>query len=330
MKTMKYLLLLLITALAGAGWPESILGGEGSGQNSKTCRDCSHTARAVLLSALSEARSDYYLAIAKASTLSDPEARTEAMEEAKESYREEVALTREQHEARLEMCRILGECRYDPVIDPANFLTPAQIAAAPNPYWPMIPGALYRYRSITEDNQEEITEVRFTGDTRVILGVTCIVARDTVWLDGEVIEDTRDWYAQDLAGNVWYFGELTLEFENGEIQGLEGSFEAGVEGGKPGVIMKANPQVGDAYRQEMFLREAEDWAQVVALGQSVAVPFGVYNDCLQTANYNPTGEDPMSVECKYYAPGIGLVLEIEPSGERVELIAIEMESPVGP
>jgi len=291
------------------------------------CPECRLTAMLALRSALNEARSEYDLALARASTFEDQEERGELQEEAWEDYRDAYRLAKRQHTARLAICLELAECRYDPEIDPENFLTPDEIVMQPNPYFPMIPGRLYRYRGITDEGEEELIEVQFTRMTREILGVTCIVARDTVWVEGDVVEDTWDWYAQDREGNVWYFGELTVEFEDGEILGLEGSFEAGVDGGKPGLIMEAHPMPGDAYRQEMFLGEAEDWAKVLALGQSVTVAYGTFTDCVLTANFNPTGEDPFLAEDKYYAPGIGFVLETKPNGERVELIAIE-EVPV--
>ncbi len=86
--------------------------------------------------------------------------------------------------------------------------------------------------------------------TKEVLGVTCVVVDDKVWLDDELIEVTLDWYAQDKDGNVWYMDEDTHEYEDGKAVNSEGSREAGVDGAKPGIIMMANPIVGVVYRQE--------------------------------------------------------------------------------
>jgi hypothetical protein len=284
------------------------------------CSACKEAARLARQAALAEAQADYLLGVAKASNLPTDE-RKEARKEAMEALEESRQDVKDQYEARVDLCEALDECRYNPVIDPANFLTPAQIAVNPNPYLPLAPGILRRYRSMGADDQE-IVEVRVTHETREILGVTCIVVADTVWEDGALKEDTRDWFAQDKDGNVWYFGERSVEYEDGEIAGLEGSWEAGVDGAQPGIIMKANPQVGDVYRQEYALGEAEDAAGVVALGETVTVPYGSFNNCLKTGEFTPL--EPDAAEDKYYAPGVGLVLEAKPeTGARVELIAVE-------
>ena len=203
-------------------------------------------------------------------------------------------------------------------------MSPAEIAANPNPYWPLVPGTIFLYEGDTDEGLETV-RVHVTHETREIEGVECIVVRDTVEVDGEVVEDTRDWYAQDKNGNVWYFGELSVELENGEIFALTGSWETGVDGALPGIIMFANPQIGQIYRQEFYLLEAEDAAEILSLTASTSVPYGTYNGiCLQTAEFLPT--DPDVLEHKFYAPGIGFVLEVNPdSGERVELVDIQTE-----
>jgi hypothetical protein len=147
--------------------------------------------------------------------------------------------------------------------------------------------------------------------------------RDTVTEDGEVIEDTFDWFAQDRDGNVWYLGEDTKEFEDGELVSTEGSWEAGTKGAQPGIIMQASPQVGVGYRQEYFPGEAEDLAEVLRLDGKATVPFGSFEDLLVIEEWNPL--EPKVIENKYYARGIGVVLEEQVKGgsERVELIAFE-------
>ena len=139
-------------------------------------------------------------------------------------------------------------------------------------------------------------------------------------------EDTFDWFAQDKDGNVWYFGEDSKEYEDGKVVSTEGSWESGVDGAKPGIVMKANPQVGDAYRQEYYEDEAEDMAEVVSLNEAVSVPQGSFENCLKTKEWTPL--EPDIVENKYYAPGVGLVMEVAVEGEsgKVELLEIRTQN----
>jgi hypothetical protein len=141
--------------------------------------------------------------------------------------------------------------------------------------------------------------------------------------DGEVMEDTDDWFAQDTDGNVWYFGEISKEYEDGELVGIEGSWKAGEDGAKPGILMKAVPQVGEVYRQEFLLGEAEDMGEVLSLTGSAVVPAASCSeDCAVIKDFTPL--EPDADEDKYYAPGIGLILEVdnEDGGERVELVEL--------
>jgi hypothetical protein len=203
---------------------------------------------------------------------------------------------------------------YQPVIDPGGFT-----ATVDNPFFPLAPGSRWVFEGEVEEGLER-TVVEITGETREVMGVTCLVVRDTVTLDGEVIEDTYDWFAQDADGAVWYFGEETKEYENGQVSSTEGAWEAGVDGAQPGVIMQAEPQVGDAYRQEYFAGEAEDMAEVLSLTESVTVPAGSYHDVLMTEEINPL--EPEVVEHKYYARGVGPVLTVQVQGgsDREELV----------
>ena len=202
-------------------------------------------------------------------------------------------------------------------LDPEEFS-----ADVTNPWFPLQPGTRWTYREATEDGEEVSVVVTATATTRTIAnGVLARVVRDTVTLDGEIIEDTLDWYAQDADGTVWYLGEDTAEFEDGRITTREGSFEAGVDGAQAGVIMPADPQVGMAYRQEYYEGQAEDNGQVLALGQEASVPAGDYDDLLQTADTTPL--EPDVLEHKYYARGVGLVLTIDKeSAGREELLSV--------
>jgi hypothetical protein len=210
-----------------------------------------------------------------------------------------------------------SENAYNPKIDPANF-----VGKIDNKYFPLKPGTTFVYEGKTEEGTERI-EVTVTHDTRRVMGVECVVVRDKVFLDGSLIEDTFDWYAQDRQGNVWYFGENTKEYENGEVKGTGGSWEAGVDGAKPGIIMQADPKVGETYRQEYYEGEAEDMAKVLSLDESATAPYGSFDKLLMTREWNPL--EPGVTEQKYYAPGIGTVLEVGVKGnsDRVELIEIQ-------
>ncbi len=276
---------------------------------------CARTANVVASSCLRDVQTDFFLETAKANNLSDSEARGQAVLRARSLTGSARAECGAQWQARLELCEELEENRYDPVVDPDDFQHPI---AEPNPYFPLVPGTTWIYEAETEDGLERI-EVTVTEDTVEILGAVCTVVLDQVFVDGELVEDTRDYYAQDVEGNVWYFGENSLEVEDGLVVALTGSWTAGVDGAKPGIIMKANPEVGEVYRQEFALTEAEDAAAVLSLSDVVEVTFGQFADCLRTAEFTPISPD--ALENKFYAPGVGPVLEISlETGERVELI----------
>jgi hypothetical protein len=196
-------------------------------------------------------------------------------------------------------------------IDPADF-----VEVIDNPYLPLADGARWVYEGETEDGTERI-EVVVTGERREVMGVSTVVVRDTATLDGEVIEETDDWFAQDRDGNVWYFGEETTDYESGEPAGTEGSWEAGVDGALPGIVMLADPTVGAAYRQEYLPGEAEDMGEVQRVDAAESVPFGSFDGLVVTEDWTPL--EPDVVENKYYARGVGLILEVE-DDTRVELI----------
>jgi len=193
-------------------------------------------------------------------------------------------------------------------LDPAEFTTEIT-----NRFWPMKPGSRWVYRETDGDTVQRVVVTVTDRTKRIANGVTARVVHDVVSEDGEPVEVTDDWYAQDADGNVWYLGEATTEYENGKPASTEGSFEAGVDGAEAGVIMPADPQPGVAYRQEFYEGEAEDFAKVLALDQQVTVPFGSFDGVLQTEDTNPLA-DPPQVEHKFFAPGTGPVKVIGVSG----------------
>lgn len=212
-----------------------------------------------------------------------------------------------------------GDSGYTPAINPDDF-----VETIDNPYFPLTPGTTFVYEG--ESGDETIrNEVFVTNETRVIMGVNTTVVRDQEFVDGGLEEETFDWYAQDREGNVWYFGENSREYENGDVVSSAGSWEAGVNGAQPGILIEGNPQVGDNYRQEYLAGEAEDMAEVISLNESVSVAYGSFENCLKTKEWTPL--EPGTEENKYYAAGTGLILEMTVKGEseRLELANIITE-----
>ncbi|MFQ5982927.1 MAG: hypothetical protein ACE5KS_06095, partial [Woeseiaceae bacterium] len=194
---------------------------------------------------------------------------------------------------------------------------------APNPWFALVTGNRWVY-----EGDGETIEVVVTGDTKLIDGVTCVVVTDTATEDDVVVEATDDWYAQDLDGNVWYCGEISENFEEfdgdetdgPELVDIEGSWKAGRDGSEAGILLPLTPEPGDIFRQEFAQTDAEDAIEIVATSATEAAPGGACDgNCLLTRDFTPL--EPGAEENKYYVPGTGLIVEINPeTGERVELI----------
>ena len=203
-----------------------------------------------------------------------------------------------------------GACNrpYAVSISPANFETPT---GAPNPidnpYFPLHPGMTWHYEGFKEGGS--LTDIQtVTNDTKTIMGVPARVVRDTNWEDGLLAEDTFDWYAQDDAGNVWYFGEDTREFdEQGNVVTTEGSWEAGQHGNLPGLFMLAQPRSGLTYRQEFGIDVAVDMTTILSLHRHLTVPFDSFGNVIETKEFSCIES---GIDHKWYAPGIGNVKEL--------------------
>ena len=177
----------------------------------------------------------------------------------------------------------------------------------------MKPGSRWVYRETEPDGTEQRVVVTVMDETkRIANGVTARVVHDEVRADGELVENTFDWYAQDSEGNVWYMGEDTKEYENGKFVSRAGSWEAGVDGAEAGIIMPAQPEVGMQYRQEHYEGEAEDEAKVLSLDEQAEVPAGHWEGVLMTKDFTPL--EPKILEYKLYAKGVGPVLVLGASG----------------
>ena len=230
-------------------------------------------------------------------------------------------------DARLALCEAIGDAAHEPMYGEAfaaNFVDPLEIGNTipVNPWFPLVTGNHWLYLG-----DGESIEVTVTDETKLIDGVTCVVVLDVASEGGAVVEITEDWYAQDLAGNVWYCGEIARNFEvfpgdvpeTPEVVDIEGSWKAGRDGAEPGILLPFDPQVGDVFRQEVAYGEAEDAIEILSITADEAAPGGACaSNCLMTSDFTPL--EPDVEENKYYVPGIGLIVEIDPdTGERVEL-----------
>src|SRR5437868_9821316 len=276
---------------------------------------CQKTAQRALDACQDAAESARSVALGKCENVSDPIARADCRKQAAADFQDALQTCQDGYASRQAACQKFGPARYDPVIDPSNF-----VRHVTNPFFPLPPGQTFVYEGHTKDGFLH-NDFIVTHMTKVILGVSCTQVHDVVYLDGVLAEDTLDWYAQDSEGKVWYFGESTAEFENGRPVTVAGSFTAGVNNDKPGIIMEAHSIPGDFYRQEFALATAEDNALVVSLDTTVKVPAGVFQHCLKTEETTPL--EPDALEHKYYAAGVGNVLTVDVrSGEKIKLVKI--------
>ena len=285
----------------------------------KDSRVCAKVAQDTQRSCRSGAQDEYWLALARCENgpqASEGTGADPCEKDARAELKMELGDCADQLQARNDICDLLGGGSYSPSIDPGHF-----VSAIDNAYLTLTPGTTFHYQNQTAEGLE-VVEVEVTHETRTILGVVCVVVHDFSKVNDQITEDTLDWFAQDADGNVWYFGEESKQYSDGVLVAIDGSWMAGVDGALPGIVMEANPQVGDVYRQEFAIGEAEDMAQVVALGQSGNVPYtGPFTNALQTKEFS--GLEPDAVENKYYVPGVGLVLTVDlETGDREELVSI--------
>jgi hypothetical protein len=302
---------------------------------------CSDTAELQELACINEARDDYYNARAICLNLGDGGERAACNAEASAALREANGLCDEQDDAREDLCEQIGEARYEPDFDPANYQDPRR-PGRPNPYFPLRVGN----RKTFSDGAETV-EIVVRDELKSIEGVACIVVNDVVREDGELIEDTDDWFALHDDGTVVYCGEEVKDFETfedddpplPELVSIDGSFKVGRDGDKPGILFPARPAAGQVYRQEWSPGNAEDAAMVLTTtyryGRDAALDalmppvlaqrFCSAGDCVVTADFSPL--EPDALERKYYARGVGLILETDPASEKaVQLTGCNFDS----
>jgi hypothetical protein len=284
-----------------------------------TLQACSETTKAAYSACQNEALGQFWIGNGRCQNESDTGERARCLEGNQVARQQILQECADQRAARTSLCGALGQAPYDPVFERRNFVDPDDIggSVAPNPWFPLIPG-----RTLVYQSADETTSVTITHESKVIDRVTCRVVRDTVTNADGLVEDTIDWFAQDIYGNVWYCGEATAEYEDGFPANTDGSFQADVDDARPGLIMKSAPAVGDVYRQEFDLGNAEDAAQVIDLHGSTKTPAATcVSDCLVT--HETTALEPDASENKYYKAGIGNILTIDlVTGARTKLIKV--------
>jgi hypothetical protein len=289
---------------------------------------CSATTSLAFDACLASARDEFSLATAICLNIGDEDEREQCQKDAEQSRHDANAECRDQKQARRDVCSLLGEGRYDPEFDPELFTDPFSNT---NPYFPLAAGNQSRFVGGGEVNLVEVLD-----ETKSIEGVACAVVHDQVLVDDLVTEDTHDWFAQAISGDVWYCGEETAEFETfdgddpvvPELVNIDGSFKAGRGGDKAGIAFLATPQVGRTYRQEFSLSNAEDMAQIVSTTYRFGedpdlddlVPADLANllcdgDCIVVYEFTPLSPD--AAERKYYAPHIGVFLEVDLTAEEI-------------
>ena len=285
---------------------------------------CSETSTFAQKACHNSATEAYNLALGKCENVA-PGDKAACTAKALDDKKSALTLCQQQYSARQNVCSLLGGGPYNPNLDSSLFVS----NPTGNTYFPLA-DAIYKYKTFAEDGT--VTEkdvVKVTRGTRRILEITARVVRDTVTdaETGSVLEDTTDWYAEDIYGNVWYFGEIAQQFEDGILVGIEGSWTAGVDGAKPGIVMFASPQKNVTYRQEFALGDAEDVATVVGfvnklptLPPGVNLPQRVHGPFLHTQDFSAL--EPGVLEDKYYAPGVGMVLTVANDGTTDVLVSI--------
>jgi hypothetical protein len=300
---------------------------------------CTQTADSLLAGCRASVMSDGAVGQGICINIEDSAARNACLNDLAVAQSDANQLCEDQHDTRLAACGVLGEDRYDPDFRSSRFDNPKR-PSAPNPYFPVGVGKHWEYRSATQVNTVDVV-----NETKRIAGVDCIVFRDLVYEGGFLLESTNDWYASAKDGSVWYFGEETADYETfkgdnpvkPELVSIEGSFKAGVDGAKPGIIALAAPHVGDAYLEEFSLANAEDVTEVLSTtysyGQDPVLDQGVPSvlaqrfcagDCIVTKDYSLL--EPGLFARKYFARGVGTILEIENTGEVVQLVNCNFDS----
>lgn len=297
---------------------------------------CSQTSNLMQFACFAERRDDYLVELAKCVNESERQERRECEQDVRDSISEMYEECSGQFDARQAVCDAIGEAPYDPAFEPEDFETDLANLTSPNPWYPLSVG----HHWILSDGEETI-DIEVLDEIKFVDDINCFVVRDTVSVEGLLVEDTDDWFAHAIDGGIWYCGEEVKDYEffDGdmpslpELVSIDGAFKVERDGARAGVSFPANPQVGDVYRQEFALGDAEDVAEILSTNYSfgsdpeldVLVPQDLAellcnDDCVVVHEYSPL--EPGAFGRKYYAPGIGFFLETAPDEDvAVQLIA---------
>lgn len=287
----------------------------GIGSMPPDAEPCELAAYALDNAARLQAQADFWVHAAK--SLNGPESElTQRLAEGWQQREDDLRLAAAQLRARLRACELLGAGTYDPPTPPSQFSPDVT-----NGFFPLVPGRTLIYEKVTNGGVERI-ETTATTTTTVIDGVTCRAVDTVEFFNGELYERTTDWFSQHDSGAVWYFGELSIGYAGGFVDTIEGSWRAGVDGAEPGVKMPAAPAAAMTGRIEYKVDDAEDITTVISLNETVTLSNGtVYTGCVVIEEWSPL--EPGERDRKHFAPGIGLVLEVNvETGERLELTQI--------
>lgn len=296
---------------------------------------CAQTSQAALRGCQDSAKGEYWLALGTCHNLSGAPEKGDCLTNAKHNLDSQLNRCNEQFNARNEVCRELGEGGYDPHLARRGFVKNLKHVAG-NLYFPLTPGLFLTYKKVAPDGNDSNQRILFdvTNQQKKILGVTCrAVWNVTRTTESELKESTLRWYAQDKDGNVWGFGEISQQFEEGLLAGSEGVWNAGANRAMPGIAMVADPKTrpGQAFRQQFYLGKVENVSRIVgmvdklpALKKKPSFPQAVHGPYLHTQEFSPLDPGSLSKPVnKFYAPGVGLVLTIAPDGSHEVLVAIE-------
>jgi hypothetical protein len=290
----------LVAAATAFTAARAVAGGKGE-------KVCTQTTKVALKACGRDVKDNYLIAQAKCLNITDANEMSSCLADAKSAREDETSECKDVRDARQQVCDTLtgGGGPYDPSIDPANFVPADQIVG--NEYFPLTPGTQWVYTN-TDGETDTVT---VTDQTEEIEGIPVRVVTDVVEVAGETTENTEDWYAQALNGDVWYVGENTLATNpDNMLTSVEGQWETGVDGAKPGIIMPAVFNVGDVYRQEWLLGDAEDVAENLSKTASESTPAASCSgNCLKTHEYSPL--EPDQSESKFYAQNVGVIVTLD-------------------
>ncbi len=194
-----------------------------------------------------------------------------------------------------------------------------------NPYMALASVKRAVYEGLEPDSETHgATKVRIEAvvldSAETVAGIKVTVVEVSDIDEGKLAEKTRDYYAQDRSGIVYYVGEQVDDYEDGKVVGHKGQWLAGVNGARAGLFMPAVPKVGDAFDQERAPGVAEDRTTVVATGVTVTVPAGTFKNCIETEDFDPIGK---TRQRKVYCRGVGLVREVFGQGRSLDLIELK-------